>query len=72
MHQSDNTFFFQSHSGVLKEQCVSYEDHSRPGDVYHSDFQYGRLAYFDVSARSTSSCTGVAAAAGELAKDQRH
>ena len=70
----------QSHSGVLKEQRVSYEDNSRPGDVYHPDFQHGRPAYFDVSVRSTtqpshisfSSCGGVAAAAGELAKDQRH
>ena len=46
--------------------------------MYHPDFQYGHLAYFDVSVRSTtqpshiSSCAGVAAAAGELAKDQRH
>ena len=69
----------QSHSGVLKER-VSYEDNSRPGDVYHPDFQHGHLAYFDVSVCSTtqpshisfSSCAGVAAAAGELAKDQRH
>ena len=36
----------QSHSGVLKEQRVSYEDNSRPGDVYHPDFQHGRPAYF--------------------------
>ena len=28
----------QSHSGVLKEQRVSYEDNSRPGDVYHPIF----------------------------------
>ena len=71
----------QSHSGVLKEQRVSYEDNSRPGDVYHPDFQYGRPAYFDVSVRSTtqpshisfsSFCAGVASAAGELAKDQGH
>ena len=48
---------------------------------YHPDFQHGRPAYFDVSVRSTtqsshisfsSSCAGVAAAAGELAKDQRY
>jgi len=30
---------FQSHPGVLKEQQVSCEDHSCPGDVYHPDFQ---------------------------------
>ena len=71
----------QSHSGALKEQRVSYEDNSRPGGVYHPDFQHGCPAYFDVSVRSTtqpsyisfsSSCAGVAAAAGELAQDQRH
>ena len=64
----------------MKEQRVSYEDNSRPGDVYHPDFQHGCPAYFDVSVHSTtqpshisfSSCAGVAAAAGELAKDQRH
>ena len=43
----------QSHSGVLKEQRVSYEDNSRPGDVY-SNFQHRRPAYFDVSVRSTT------------------
>ena len=43
----------QSHPGVLKEQQVSYEDHPRPGDVYHPDFQHGCPAYFDVSACST-------------------
>ena len=40
---------FQSHPGVLKEQRVSCEDHSHPGDVYHLDFQCGCPAYFDVS-----------------------
>ena len=68
----------QSHTGVRKEQCISRDDQSRPGDVYHPDFQHGRPAYFDLSVRSTtqashiSSCAGVAAFAGELAKDQRH
>ena len=69
----------QSHLGVLKEQRVSYEYNSHPGDVYHPDFWHGCLAYFDVSVHSTtqssqisssSSCAGVAAAAGELAKDR--
>ena len=44
----------QNHPGVLKEQRVSYNDYSHPGDVYHPDFQFGRLAYFDVSVRSTT------------------
>ena len=35
----------QSHPGVLKEQRVSCEDHSHPGDVYHPDIQYGHPAY---------------------------
>ena len=60
---------------------MNYEDKSRSGDVYHPDFQHGHPAYFDVSVHSTtqpshisfsSSCAGVAAAAGELAKDHRH
>jgi len=71
----------QSHPGVLKEQHVSSNDHSRPDDVYHPDFQFGRPAYFDMSVRSTtqpshisssSCCAGVAAAAGEVAKDLKH
>jgi len=28
----------QSHPGVIKEQHVSCEDHSSPGDVYHRIF----------------------------------
>jgi len=71
----------QDHPGVLKEQRVSYSDGLRPGDVFHPDFQHGRSAYFDISVRSTTqpayissstSCAGVAAAAGELAKDEKH
>jgi len=43
-----------------------------------SDFQHGHTAYFDISIRSTtqpsfiSSFAGVAAAAGEVAKDEKH
>ena len=73
--------YFKSHPGVLKEQRASCEDQSRPGDVYHPDFQYVRPAFFDLSVcsstqpsyiSSASTCAGVAAAAGELAKDLRH
>jgi len=48
---------------------------------HHPDFQYGHPAYFNLLVRSitqpsyissSSSCAGVAAAAGELAKDHRH
>jgi len=68
----------QCHPGVLKEQRVSCEDHSHPGDVYHLDFQCGHPANFDLSVCGTiqpsytSSCAGIATAAGELAKDLRH
>ena len=72
----------QDHPGVLKEQRASYDDGLRPGDVFHPDFQHhGRPAYFDVSIRCTTqptfisscaSCAGVAAAAGEVAKDKKH
>ena len=50
-------------------------------DIFHPDFQHGRSAYFDVSVRSTiqpacisssASCAGVAAAAGEVAKDEKY
>ena len=46
-----------------------------------TNFQHGRPAYFDVSIRCTTqptfisscaSCAGVAAAAGEVAKDKKH
>ena len=57
------------------------KDGLRPGDIFHPDFQNGRSSYFDVSICSTTqpayissstSCAGVAAAAGELAKDEKH
>ena len=69
------------HPGVLKEQRASYNDGLRPGDIFHPDFQNGRPAYFDVSIHSTTqpayissstSCAGMAAAAEELAKDEKH
>ena len=71
----------QIHPGVLKERRVSFEVYSRTGDAYHPDFQFGRLAYFDASVHSTtqpshislsSSCAGIATAAGEVAKDLKH
>ena len=71
----------QDHPGVLKEQRASYDDGLRPGDVFHLDFHHGRLAYFDVSIHCTTqpafisfcaSCAGVTAAAGEIAKDEKH
>jgi len=70
----------QDHPGVLREQGIS-SDHSRPGDIYHPDFNFGHPAYFDLSVRNTtqsamissaSSQAGVAAAAGEVAKDNHY
>ena len=64
-----------------KDERSRLKNEACPGDVYHPDFHCGHAAYFDLSVRSTtqpsyissaSSCAGVAAAAGELAKDQRH
>ena len=71
---------FQDHPGVLRQQAIS-SDQSRPGDIYHPDFHLGRPAYFDLSVRSTtqsavissaSSQAGVAAAVGEIAKDNQY
>ena len=51
------------------------------GDIFHPDFQDGRPAYFDVTVRNTlqpaflaeaAICPGVAAEAGEAAKDLHH
>ena len=67
----------QDHPGVLREQSIA-SDQSHPGDIYHPDFTLGRPAYFDLSVRCTTqpsfisaaaSKAGVAAAAGEEAKD---
>jgi len=62
--------------GVLKEQKVSCEDHSCPGDVYHPDFQcllrFISSQYYPAFLYFFCSCAGVAAVAGELAKDLRH
>jgi len=71
----------QDHPGVLREQGTSTSDRSRPGDIYHPNFRLGRPAYFDLSVRCTTqsavissaaSQAGVAAAAGEEAKDNQY
>ena len=68
-------------SGVLREQRVSGDNQSRPGDLYHPDFYQGCPAFFDVSVRNTLSpsyisqasvSAGAAAAAGEALKDKQH
>ena len=41
--------------GVLREQRVSGDNQSRPGDLYHPDFCQGCPAFFDVSVHNTLS-----------------
>ena len=54
---------------------------TRPGDVYHPDFEHGLPAYFDLSVRSSlqpsfltqaASHPGAASEAGAREKDERH
>ena len=72
--------FINCANSQLREQGIP-SDRSRPGDIYHPDFHLGRPAYFDLSVRSTtqsavissaSSQAGVAAAVGEIAKDNQY
>ena len=69
------------HPGVLQEQGIASSDQSHPGDIYHPDFSLGRPVYFHLSVRCTTqpafissaaSQAGVAATAGEKAKDNRY
>ena len=68
-------------SGCRCEQCCSSDINSRPGDVFHPDFQQGRPAYFDITIRNSLQSSyirlsareaGAAALAGESEKDDRH
>ena len=67
--------------GTLLEQRFSSQNNNRPGDVYHSNFLFGRAAYFDLIIRNTvqlkfvangANSAGSAAAAGELEKDLKY
>ena len=73
----------QDHPGVLREQGIASSDQCHPGDIYHptADISLGCPAYFDLTVRCTAqpafissaaSQAGVAAAAGEEAKDNRY
>ena len=69
----------KDHPGVLKEQRISYDDGSHPGDVFQPDYQHGHPAYFDISVQSTtqlsfvsSSASRAGVAAGEVAKDEKY
>ena len=71
----------QDNTNVLLEQRVSGDSGSRPGDIFHPEFDHGKATYFDVSVRSSlqpsnitraTHTAGVAAATGELLKDSQH
>ena len=63
---------------VCREQGMSDESASRPGDVFHPDFHNGHPTYFDVSVRSafhsgvishSAFSPGFAALKGKMEKD---
>ena len=59
--------------GVLREQKVSVDNQSQPGDMYYPDFCQGHLAFFNAFAIiSQASVSAGAAAAGEALKDKQH
>ena len=71
----------EDNSEVRREQGVSGESSSRPGDVFHPDFHNGHPTYFDISVRSSvhsgvithsAVSPGFAALRGEMEKDARH
>ena len=68
-------------SRCRREARCSSSNQTRPGDVYHPDFERGLPAYFDLSVRSSlqpsfltqaASHPGAASEAGEMEKDERH
>ena len=60
---------------MVKDQRASYDDGLWSGDIFHLDFQHGCSAYFDVPyagyLSTSASCAGVAAAAEEVANDEK-
>ena len=64
-----------------REQRCTADNQSRPGDVFHPDFEQGSPTYFDISIRNSfqtqyitkaAQYAGAAAEAGENEKDRRH
>ena len=69
----------QDHPGVIKEQHAYFDGSSRPGDIFHPDYQLGCPAYFNVSVHNTtqpahniSSSTSCAEWLLQLDKDVKH
>ena len=64
----------------MKQRCNGYSN-SRPGDIYHPDFEQGHSTHFDITVRNSfqpslvvraSNQSGLAAKAGEEAEDDLH
>ena len=67
--------------GTRREQRSSSENYSRPGDVYHPNFLFGRPAYSDVTVCNSfqqrfvshsASNAGFATLEGEISKCMKH
>ena len=74
-------FLLIDNTECRRKQICDSDSNSRPGDIYHPDFQQGKPAYFDESVRNslqprfindTAYQGGVAATAGEIEEDERH
>ena len=68
-------------SRCRREMRCSRTSNSRPGDIFHPNFEHSLLTYFEMTVRNflqpsyllqAATCQGAAAAAGEIEKDQRH
>ena len=71
----------EDNSEVRREQGVSGESSSHPGDVFHPDFHNRHPTYFDISVRSavhsgvithSAVSPGFAALRGKMEKDAQH
>ena len=74
-------FLLIDNTDCQREQRCDSDSNSRPGDIYHPDFQQRKPAYFIVSVRNSLQPRfindaayqgGVTATAGEIEKDERH
>ena len=68
-------------SRCRREMLCSSTSNSRPGAIFHPNFEHGLPTYFDLTVRNSlqlsylveaATCLGAAAAAGEIETDQRH
>ena len=61
----------QDHPGALKEQRASFDDSLGPGYIFLMSLSAALLSPLSYIS-SSASCAGVAAVAGEVAKDAKH